>query len=102
MNRGEIWLAEVGTKRRPVLVMTRDEVIDVRAMVTVAEITTTARGLAAEVGLDHTEVGLERPSVVNCDCLHTVRQTALTARVGVVDPETLDRVYAAVSYAMGC
>jgi mRNA-degrading endonuclease toxin of MazEF toxin-antitoxin module len=35
MRRGEVWLAEVGGKPRPVLVMTRDEVLDVRANVTI-------------------------------------------------------------------
>ena len=40
MNRGEIWLAEVAQKVRPVVVLTRDEVIDVRSRVTVAEVTT--------------------------------------------------------------
>lgn len=49
MRRGELWLAEVGRKKRPVLVMTRTEVIDVRALVTVAEVTTSIRGLASEV-----------------------------------------------------
>jgi mRNA-degrading endonuclease toxin of MazEF toxin-antitoxin module len=47
VNRGEVWLAEVGRKRRPVLVLTRSEVLDVRSLVTVAEISTVARGLAA-------------------------------------------------------
>lgn len=102
MNRGDVWLAEVGRKRRPVLVLTRDEVIDVRSMVTVAEISTSARGLAAEVELDHIQVGLEGESVVNCDGLHTIAQTMLTARVGEVDETTLARVCAAVSYAIGC
>lgn len=37
MNRGEVWLAHVGGRPRPVLIVTRDEVIDVRANVTVAE-----------------------------------------------------------------
>ena len=37
MRRGEVWLANVGRKRRPVLVLTRNEVIDVRELVTVAE-----------------------------------------------------------------
>lgn len=32
MTRGEIWLARVGRKTRPVLVLTRAEVIDVRAL----------------------------------------------------------------------
>ncbi|MBK6312670.1 MAG: type II toxin-antitoxin system PemK/MazF family toxin [Candidatus Microthrix sp.] len=48
MNRGEIWWAYVGNKRRPVLIVTRNEVIDVRSLVTVAEISTTSRGLAAK------------------------------------------------------
>ena len=102
MIRGEVWLAEVGRKRRPVLVLTRSEVLDVRSMVTVAEITTSARGLAAEVEIAHTEVGLERESVVNCDGLHTVAQTTLTHRIGTVDETTLDRVCSAVSYGLGC
>ena len=102
MNRGEVWLAEVGRKRRPVLVLTRTEVLDVRALVTVAEISGSARGLAAEVGVDHTEVGLDRDSVVNCDGLHTVAQSTLTTRVGEVDAATLERVCSAVSYALGC
>jgi mRNA interferase MazF len=97
-----VWLAEVGRKRRPVLVLTRDEVLDVRALVTVAEISTSARGLAAEVVIDHTNVGLDRESVVNCDGLHTVAQSTLTTRVGVVDAVVLQRVCSAVSYALGC
>lgn len=102
MNRGEVWLAEVGHKRRPVLVLTRSEVLDVRALVTVAEISTSARGLAAEVGIDHVDVGLDRASVVNCDGLHTIAQATLTARVGEVDEATLTRVCSALSYALGC
>lgn len=102
MNRGEVWLAEVGRKRRPVLVLTRAEVLDVRALVTVAEISTTVRGLAAEVGLDHVSIGLDQESVVNCDGLHTIAQTTLTARVSEVDEATMQRVCSAVSYALGC
>ncbi len=102
MKRGEVWLAEVGRKRRPVLVLTRSEVLDVRALVTVAEISTSARGLAAEVELDHSAVGLEQPSVINCDGLHTVAQTTLTTLVGQIDDDTLERVCIAVSHALGC
>lgn len=102
MNRGEVWLAEVGRKRRPVLILTRSEVLDVRALVTVAEVTATARGLAAEVTIDHEGIGLERSSVINCDGLHTVDQNTLTRRIGVLDEDTLDRVCWAVGYALGC
>ena len=102
MRRGELWLAEVGGKKRPVLVLTRSEVLDARRLVTVAEVTTSIRGLAAEVDLDHLEVGLERPSVVNCDGLHTVEQASLTGPVGRAGDDVMRRVCAALNYALGC
>ena len=102
MNRGEIWLAQVGRKRRPVLVLTRDEVLDVRSLVTVAEITTTTRGLAAEIAIDHEPAGLDHESAINCDGLHTVPQSMLTKQVGTLKGNDLERICAAVSYALGC
>lgn len=102
MTRGEIWFAEVGRKRRPVLVITRSEVIEVRALVTVAEVTTSIRDIASEVEFDHEAAGLERPSVINCDGLHTIPQASLTTYAGSVSEETMERVCAAVGYALGC
>lgn len=102
MRRGELWLAEVGRKRRPVLLLTRSEVLDARNLVTVAEVTTSIRGLVAEVGIDHVEAGLDRPSVINCDGLHTVAQGSLTGPIGRADDDTVRKVCAAVSYALGC
>lgn len=102
MNRGEVWLAHVGRKRRPVVVLTRSEVLDVRSLVTVAEISTSARGLAAEVEIDHVAAGLDRASVVNTDGLHTISQTTLTTRVGQLDDATMSHICSAVAYALGC
>src|SRR5260370_26787267 len=102
VTRGEGWLAQVGRKTRPVLVLTRPEVIDVRNLVTVAEVTTSIRGLAAEVDVDHVALGLDRPSVINCDGIHTVGQTTLTTVVGKVGADTMRKVCSAVSYALGC
>jgi len=92
----------VGRKRRPVLVLTRPEVIDVRALVTVAEVTTSIRNIAAEVEFDHAKAGLERPSVINCDGLHTITKASLTTYAGSVTEEDLERICAAVVYALGC
>lgn len=102
MTRGEIWLAQVGRKLRPVLVLTRSEVIDVRASVTIAEVTTTVRGIAAEVGLDVEETGLDHPSAINCDGIHTVARSSLTKRIGVADAETMRKVCWSINYALGC
>jgi mRNA-degrading endonuclease toxin of MazEF toxin-antitoxin module len=102
LRRGEVWLAEVGRKKRPVLLLTRSEVLEARSLVTVAEVTTSIRGLAAEVDIDHSEVGLDRPSVINCDGLHTVEQASLIGPVGQVGGDTMERVCSAVRYALGC
>ena len=97
-----MWLAEVGRKKRPVLLLTRSEVLDARSLVTVAEVTTSIRGLAAEVYIDHVQVGLELPAVINCDGLHTVAQASLTGPIGHVGHDTMERVCSAISYALGC
>ena len=102
MNRGEVWWAHVGRKRRPVLVLTRPEVIAVREMVTVAEITTSIRGLAVEVPVGETEAEVPADSAINCDGLHTIRRSSLTAHAGAVSDVTMQRVCRAVSYAIGC
>jgi mRNA interferase MazF len=100
VRRGEVWLAQVGRKRRPVVVVTRDEVLDVRANVTVAEITTTVRGLAVEVPIDPAS-GIDQASVVNGDGLHTVSKRRLTKRLGSVDDETLEAICDGVTVALG-
>ncbi len=101
MNRGDVWLAEVAQKVRPVVVLTRDAVIEVRSRVTVAEVTTSIRGLAVEVPIDD-DLGLDRPSVVNCDGLYTVSRRALTRRVARLDDDTMRHVCWALNRALGC
>lgn len=101
MRRGEVWLADVGRTPRPVVVLTRDEVLEVRAKVTVAEITAQPRGLAVEIPIG-ADAGLDEPSVVNGDGLHTVTQRRLTRRIGLLDDGVLEEVCAAVAAALGC
>jgi mRNA-degrading endonuclease toxin of MazEF toxin-antitoxin module len=84
------------------LVLTRSEVIDVRSLVTVAEVTGSARGIAPEVEVDHAELGLDRPSVINCDGIHTVARSTLTGPIGEVSHDTMQRVCSALSHALGC
>ena len=102
MNRSEIWMAQVGQNTRPVLILTRSEVMDVRRLVTVAEITTSVRGLPVEVNLDQDETGLHESSAVNCDGIHTVPQRSLTTYVGTISDTTMTRVCWAINYALDC
>ncbi|HEX3088541.1 MAG TPA: type II toxin-antitoxin system PemK/MazF family toxin [Ilumatobacteraceae bacterium] len=102
MTRGEVRIAHVGHKHRPVLVLTRTDVIDVRALVTVAEITTSIRGIGAEVLLDPGTIGVERRSAINCDGIHTVTQKTLKHRVGQLNDTTMQLVCSALNCALGC
>ena len=77
-----IWIARLD-KTRPVLVLTREEVRAVRALVTVAPITSTARGLSSEVPVGRRN-GLDHESVVNLDSIVTISREALVRPVGAL------------------
>ncbi|RPJ34838.1 MAG: type II toxin-antitoxin system PemK/MazF family toxin [Planctomycetaceae bacterium] len=53
MRRGEVWWADLPppTGRRPVVLLSRDDAYAVRALVTVAPVTTRIRSIPAEVPL---------------------------------------------------
>jgi len=77
-----IWLARLD-KTRPVLVLTRAEVRAVRALVTVAPITSTVRGLRSEVLVGQRN-GLGHDSVVNLDSIATVSREMLVRPIGAL------------------
>ena len=58
-------------KKRPVLILTRDSVLEYLGEVTVAPITSTVRNIPSEVFLSKAE-GMPRDCAVNCDHLQTV------------------------------
>jgi mRNA interferase MazF len=103
INRGEIWLYAFSRpdKRRPVLVLTRQEVIDLLHTVMVAPITSAIRGAPSEVIIG-TEAGLKHPSAVNLDHIQTVKKQALKAFVGSLEKSKMDSVCKALSIAVGC
>lgn len=73
-------------KTRPVLILTREVVRVHLTRVSVAPITTTARGLSTEVPVGRAN-GLERDSVVSCDNILTVPSETLGRNVGYLLPE---------------
>lgn len=72
-------------KARPVLVLTRELVRPHLARVTVAPITTTARGLSTEVPVGLAN-GLQGEGVVSCDNVVTVPAETLGRQVGFLLP----------------
>jgi len=103
LARGEVWQLRFASpdKRRPVLVVSRQSLLEVLHTATVAPITTQMRGSPTEVELDIAE-GLKTKCCVNLANLLTVRQSELRRFVGTVGPEKMRRVCRAISIATGC
>lgn len=72
-------------KARPVLILTRELVRPHLARVTVAPITTNARGLSTEVSVGRAN-GLEAEGVISCDNIVTVPVATLGPQVGFLLP----------------
>jgi mRNA interferase MazF len=81
-----VWWAEAEDKRRPVLVVTRNEAIQVLHRLVVAPVTRTVRGIPTEVPLGPGE-GLPVDCAASFDNLQPVNRRLLTERVGLLSPE---------------
>lgn len=97
-EHGEIWWA-AADKRRPVLVVSRDDSRGARTLTTVAAITRTARGVSSEVELDERD-GLPIPCVANCDDLTTIAKARLIRRVGRLSAIKLIELDEALKFAL--
>jgi mRNA interferase MazF len=83
-----------------VVLLSRDEAIEVRSLVTVAPVTTRVRGIPTEVPLGQDE-GLSRDCVANCDTIATIPKPALSRRVGGLGHSKLGALDAALRFALG-
>jgi mRNA interferase MazF len=85
-------------KPRPVVVLTRELVRPHMARVTVAPITSTARGLSTEIPVGPAN-GLEHACVVSCDNIVTVPKSALGHQIGYLLPAQEAALTAAIHAA---
>lgn len=101
MRRGELWWAEQPNPigRRPVLLLSRDEAYQVRNAVTIAQVTTTVRGIPVEVILDRLD-GLPQKCVANLDTITTIRKALLTERICSLRTDKMEQVNKAIKFAL--
>lgn len=92
--------AESENERRPVLVVTRNEAIDVLNKLVVAPITRTVRGIPTELALDADD-GLPQPCAASFDNLRVVLRSHLTERVSAL-PHRRPEVCAALGAMADC
>lgn len=98
--QGEVWMADLEDNfgRRPVLVLTRNNIVSRLDNVTVAPFTTTIRGIQSEVLFDERD-GLPRRCVVSLDNIMTIPKQWLVHGVAAVPYERMYDVWQAVRHA---
>jgi mRNA interferase MazF len=102
MRRGEVrWYKfSPPDKRRPVLLLTRDAILEYLGDVTVAPITGTIRDIPSEVRL-YKEDGMLQDCAINCDHIQTVSKGRLGALVTTLSAAKMREVSNAVAFALG-
>lgn len=103
ISRGEIWLYrfQAPDKRRPVLVVSRQVLLDVLATATVVPITTSLHGSPTELELGPDD-GLKTKCCANFANVQTVRQRDLVRFVGTLGADKLAAACRALAIATGC
>jgi mRNA interferase MazF len=103
MKQGDVyWYTfRAPDKRRPVLILTRSSALPYLTAITVAQITTTIRGMASEVVLTPGEDGMSAECVVNADSIQTIQKAHLSDLVTELSPERMRDVRVAIEFALG-
>ena len=102
MKRGEVrWYRFAQPdKKRPVLVLTRNSIIEYLGEVTVAPITSTIRDIPSEIALTTLD-GMPRDCAVNLDHLQTVPKAKVGALISTLSAKRMADVRQALFFALG-
>jgi len=101
MKRGEIrWYKfKHPDKKRPVLILTRDSILEYLGEVTIAPINTTIRDIPSEVSLSKHD-GMLRDCVINFDHIQTVSKGKIGSLITALSPDKLNQTTGAITFAL--
>lgn len=101
MNRGEIrWYKfQAPDKKRPVLILTRDSILEYLGEVTVAPLTSTVRDIPGEVFLSEDD-SMPRDCAINFDHIQTVLKGKIGSLITTLSPGKLKQVREAILFAL--
>lgn len=101
MKRGEVrWYKFTNPdKKRPVLILTRDSVLEYLGEITIAPITSTIRDIPSEVSLSKAD-GVPRECAVNCDHLQTVSKVKIGSLITSLPSMKMADVGRAMCFAL--
>ena len=101
MKRGEIrWYKfKAPDKKRPVLILTRDSILEYLGEVTVAPITTTVRDIPSEVFLSKQD-GMKNDCAINFDHIQTVSKGKIGSLITTLSADKLESVSEAIQFVL--
>jgi mRNA interferase MazF len=101
MKRGEVrWYKfKHPDKKRPVVVLTRNSILEYLGEVTVTPVTSTIRDIPSEVLLSRRD-GMHTDCAVNCDHIQTVSKSNIGSLITTLSKEKLGEIRTAISFAL--
>jgi len=101
MKRGEVrWYKFTNPdKKRPVVILTRNSVLEYLGEVTIAPVTSTIREIPSEVLLSKDD-GMQNDCAINCDHLQTVSKANIGTIITTLSKEKLFEIRNAVFFAL--
>ena len=101
MKRGEIrWYKfKSPDKKRPVIILSRDSILEYLGEVTVAPITSPIRDIPSEVLLT-SEDGMKKNCAINCDHIQTVTKNKIGATITMLTQDKLRQISKAIWFAL--
>jgi mRNA interferase MazF len=101
MRRGEVrWYKfDPPDKRRPVVILTRDSVIEYLGEITVAPVTSKIRQIPTQVLLSEQD-GMPRECAVNCDHVQTVAKGKIGPVLMTLSADKMEQVGEAIAFAL--
>ncbi len=101
MKRGEIRWFKFNSpdKKRPVVILARDSILEYLGEVTVAPITSTIRDIPSEVLLTRDD-GMQKNCVINCDHIQTVSKNKIGSAITTLTQDKLKQLSKAIWFAL--
>jgi mRNA interferase MazF len=101
MKRGEVrWYKfKHPDKKRPVVILTRNSILEYLSEVTIAPVTSTIRDIPSEVLLSRLD-GMHNDCAINCDHIQTVSKSNVGSLITSLSKEKLSKVRDAINFAL--
>ncbi len=101
MKRGEVrWYKfKSPDKKRPIVILTRDAILEYLDEVTIAPITSTIRDIPSEVSLSLQD-GVRKDCAINCDHIQTVSKTKIGSLITMLSNDKITELRRAICFSL--